>query len=107
MQRQTSTSKNLEKAERYNGFWPLLLIACSLMLIFSWEIRVGIYTRRSATQLREQQLRVVEQANRVQGELEKLVRGLLELSKTDPAAKEIVTKYGIKVGNSPSPAPSL
>ena len=42
---------------------------------------------------------MVDQAKKVQGELEKLVRGLVELAKTDEAAKQIVTKFGIKVNN--------
>jgi hypothetical protein len=85
--------------ERYHGFWPVCLIGCSLALILGWEIRVGAVTRQSTEQLRDQQLRVVDQAQRVQSELEKLVRGLVELSKTDDAAKKIVNRFGIKVNN--------
>jgi hypothetical protein len=103
---QESESQPTPRPEHYHGFWPLLLIGCSLALILSWEIRVGFFTRRSAEQLREQQVRVVDQAKRVQAGLEKLVRGLVDLSKTDDAAKKIVTKYGIKLGsNAPSPTP--
>jgi len=45
------------------------------------------------------------QAKHVQAGLEKLVRGLVDLSATDDAAKKIVTKYGIKIGSNP-PAPA-
>ena len=83
----------------YHGFWPVFLIGMSLMLILVWEIQVGIATRAATGQLREKQTRVVEQAKKVQGELEKLVRGLVELGKTDEAAKQIVTKFGIKLNN--------
>ncbi len=91
----------------YHGFWPVFLIGMSLVLILVWEIQVGIATRATTGQLREQQTRVVEQAKKVQGELEKLVRGLVELAKTDEAAKQIVTKFGIKLNDPavPTPAP--
>lgn len=85
----------------YHGFWPVLLMGVSLLLVFSWEIRIAIITRQSTQQLQEQQVRLVDEAKRVQTSLEKLVRGLVDLSKTDPAAQRIVTKFGIKV-NEPS-----
>jgi hypothetical protein len=85
--------------ERYHGFWPVLLIGCSLALILIWEIQVGVATRRSSEQLREQQLHLVDQARRVQGELQKVVRGLVDLAKTDDDAKRIVNRFGIKVNN--------
>jgi hypothetical protein len=83
----------------YHGFWPVLLMGLSLVLVFSWEIRVGIATRQGAQQLQEQQARLVDEAKRVQTGLEKIVRGLVDLSKTDDAAKKIVTQFGIKVNN--------
>lgn len=85
--------------EHYHGFWPVFLIGMSLVCILVWEIQVSVFTRRNAAQLREQQLHVVDQSKKVQGELEKIVRGLVELAKTDDAAKRIVTKFGIKVNN--------
>lgn len=88
----------------YHGFWPVFLIGMSLVLILVWEIQVGIATRTATGQLREKQTRVVEQAKKVQGELEKLVRGLVELAKTDDSAKQIVTKFGIKLNGAAVPA---
>jgi hypothetical protein len=84
--------------ERFHGFWPLLLMAISLLLILSWEILVGVQARETAQQTQQQQLRLVDQAKQVQFGLEKLVRGLVELSKTDEDAKRLVTKFGIKIG---------
>lgn len=92
-----------EHATTFDGFWPVLLIGLSLILVFSWEIWIGIATRRSAQQLQEQQVRVVEQAKQVQAGLEKLARGLLELAKTDEAAQKLVTKFGIKVNDPQMP----
>jgi hypothetical protein len=99
------------QTERYHGFWPVFIIGCSLAMILVWEIQVGIVARQNAEQLRDQQLRVVDQAKHVQGELEKIVRGLVDLSKTDDAAKQIVNKFGIKINNptvpteTPTPSP--
>lgn len=81
----------------YHGFWPVLLIGVSLLLIFGWEVRIGTATRQGVRQLQNQQVRAVDQAKQVQSRLEKLVRGLVGLSKTDDAAKKLVTKFGIKV----------
>ena len=86
-----------EHSPTFHGFWPVLLIGLSLILILSWEIWVGIAARQSAQQLQEQQVKVVEQAKQVQAGLEKLVRGLVDLAKTDEAAQKLVTKFGIKV----------
>ena len=103
MTEESSLPPNAPEPElRYHGFWPVLLIGCSLALIFSWEIRVGIFARQNAERLRDQQVRLVEQAKKAQSGLEKLVRGLVELSATDDAAKKIVTKYGIKIGSTPA-----
>jgi hypothetical protein len=96
-----------ERSPTFNGFWPVFLLGLSLLIILSWEIWVGVTTRSGAQRLQEQQVRVVEQSKQVQAGLEKLVRGLVELGKTDEAAQKLVTKFGIKV-NEPSatPAPS-
>ena len=93
-----------QHAPTYHVFWPVLLIGISLLLVFAWEIWVGVATRRAAQQLQEQQVRMVDQAKQAQSSLEKLVRGLVDLSKTDDAAKKLVTKFGIKVNNPSVPA---
>ena len=90
-------------------FWPVLLIGLSLLFIFLWEFRVNMLTRESARQLQQQQVSLVDQATKVQTRLEKLVRGLVELAKTDAAAQKLVTKFGIKLNdpalptNTPAP----
>ncbi len=86
-------------ARSYHGFWPVLLIGLSILLIFAWEVRINIFTRENARQLQQQQVAVVEQATKIQAGLEKLVRGLVELAKTDEEAQKLVTKFGIKLNN--------
>ena len=76
----------------------------SLLLVLSWEILVGVQTRQNAQQTQQQQLRLVDQAKQVEVGLEKLVRGLVNLSKTDDDAKRLVTKFGIKINEPASPS---
>jgi hypothetical protein len=90
-----------QRSPTYHYFWPVFLLGLSLLVVFTWEIWVGVATRSTAKQLQEQQVRSVNQAKQVESGLEKLVRGLVDLSKTDDAAKKLVMKFGIKV-NSPS-----
>jgi hypothetical protein len=103
MDPETQLAPSSLTAPTYNGFWPVLLISVSLVLIFGWEIWVGILTRQSAQQLQEQQLRPVDQATQVQTRLEKLVRALVELAKTDEEANKLVTKFGIKINEPAAP----
>ena len=58
--------------------------------------------RDHVTQLRDQQVKLVEQSKRMQAGLQKFARDLIELGKTDTDAKAIVDKYGISM-NSPAP----
>jgi len=106
---QTRSALPSREPAHFHGFWPVLLIGVSLILIFSWEIWIGIEARRTTQQLQEQQEKVVEQSKQVQAGLEKLVRGLVELAKTDEEAQKLVTKFGIKITNpsvpSETPAP--
>jgi hypothetical protein len=92
--------------ERFHGFWPFLLMGTSLLLILSWEILVGIQTRENAQQTQQQQIRLVDQAKQVQLGLEKLVRSLVDLSKTDDDAKRLMTKFGIKISEPAAPSPT-
>lgn len=88
-----------QPARTFHGFWPVLIIGLSLALILSWEVWVGVTSRRSAQEIQEQQVKNVEQSKQVQAGLEKLVRGLVDLANTDEEAQKLVTKFGIKVNN--------
>jgi len=96
MSRETSPSS-------HDIFWPMMLVSASILLILMWEIRVNILDRRYALETHERQTRQVEQSKKTQDGLEKLVRGLVELSKTDEEASKLVNKYQIKLKN-PSPS---
>ena len=87
------------QATHYHGFWPVLLIGLSVLLVFTWEIQVNMATRQTLRDSQEQQTRLVEQSTKVQAGLEKLVRGLVDLAKTDEEAKKLVAKFGVKLNN--------
>ena len=95
---------HVEIEQRFNGFWPVLLMGVSLLVVLSWEIWIGASTRRGAQQTQDQQVRLVDQSKQVQQNLEKLVRGLVDLAKTDEEAQKLVTRFGIKVNNPSVPA---
>ena len=84
---------------RHHGFIPLVLIAISLIIIFSWELIIANQARNNGERLREQQAKIVDQSKQIQTGLEKIARDLIEVSRTDDDAKALVTKYGINISN--------
>lgn len=92
------------------AFWPFMLLGLSVCSILVWQLKVANQVREHGTQMRDQQIKLVDQSRRVQAGLQKFARDLIEVAKTDDEAKAIVTKYGIAVTNSgaaaaPAPAP--
>lgn len=90
-----------EVAPARSAFWPLALLASSLIVLIGWDLGVAATAHANGVQLREQQVKMVEQAKKVQTDLEKLARDLIEAAGSDTEAKAIVTKYNISV-NAPS-----
>jgi hypothetical protein len=103
----SSFERPVDRIDRpgYNGFWPLLLVMISVLIILVWELTVASQIRKNGEEVRVQQTRGVDQAKQVQASLEKLARDLVELSAKDDDAKAIVKKYGIAL-SSPAPAPA-
>ena len=91
------TSAPSAGAPRRNAFIPLTLIAASLIVLVGWDLSVAAQAHANALQLREQQGKMVEQSKKVQTDLEKLARDLIEVGESDSDAKAIVTKYNISV----------
>jgi cell division protein FtsB len=89
-----------------NAFWPVTLLALSLITILSWQLWMGLEAKTNLqTQLAlPQRKATLEQAKKVQTDLEKLVTDLLDLAQSDKDAKDIVDKYQIK-RNENTPAP--
>jgi hypothetical protein len=85
------------------AFWPFTLLALSLCAILVWQLLTANQVKEHGVQMREQQVKMVDQSRKVQAGLQKFARDLIEVAKTDDEAKSIVTKYGISVTN-PAPA---
>lgn len=88
-----------------NPFWPVLLVALSLIIMLSYQF-ILVFGQRLALQKQiQQQSEVVTRANQTQNELQRLVVDLLALAETgDADAKAIVAKYKI-ANTAPAQAP--
>lgn len=98
-------------------FLPVVILSLSVIFFFAWQIAI-ISQQRNALQGTKQKLEdfnqnsipklddQVAKSKQIQQGLEKLVLDLLELAKTDPDAKAIVTKYNIQQQAPPSSAPT-
>jgi uncharacterized membrane protein YdfJ with MMPL/SSD domain len=89
------------------SFWPITLVSVSIIIFFISQLK-GISQdrenlRTNSTKMEEavslnlpKLEEQVGKAKQVQDAVTKLANDLLELSKTDDSAKQIITKYGIK-----------
>ncbi len=75
------------------AFWPVLLVGLSVCAILVWQLRVANQVKEHGLQMRDQQVKMVDQSKKVQVGLQKFARDLIEVAKTDDEAKAIVTKY--------------
>jgi cell division protein FtsB len=87
-----------EQNSSCNSFWPISLLALSLICILVWQLVLGVQAKQNLqTQVAApQRKQALEQAKKVQTDLEKLVNDLLELAPSDKDAQTIVDKYQIK-----------
>ena len=88
------------------AFWPVMLVGLSLIAVLVWQLRAATQVKEHGAQMRDQQVKLVNQSRREQAGLQKFARDLIEVAKTDDEAKAIVTKYGIAVTNSGAAAPA-
>lgn len=80
----------------YSGFWPLVMVASSIIVILGWNLVMALQQRSDAARVHVQQEVLAAQATQAEARLKAMMDDLLELSKTDPEAVAIVKKYGIK-----------
>lgn len=85
-------------------FLPIILLAISIVAFFSWQLK-GISDQRNALQNTIARLQEpTKQSQQVQSSLQQIATDLLDLAKTDPQAKAVVDKYGIRQ-NAPATVP--
>jgi hypothetical protein len=83
-------------------FWPLVLLALSMATFLGWQVMLSQRQHTALLQLAGQQTLLVGQAKQTESRLQAMMMDLLTLSKTDPNAKAIVNKFGIKYNPAPS-----
>jgi hypothetical protein len=81
----------------FSPFWPLCLMALSLVFILGWQLVAGIQQYRGSLQMVDQQAVLAKQAAQTESKLQSMMTDLLLLAKTDTEAQTIVTKYRIKM----------
>ncbi len=84
-------------------FIPVLLLSISIVLLLIWQFIIAWNTRGNLRTQFEQRKPLVTQSELVQGNVQKLVNDLLDLSTTDADAKKVVDKYNIR-RNAPAAA---
>lgn len=81
----------------YSPFWPLCLMALSLIIILGWQLTAGIQQYLGSLQMVDQQAVLANQAAQTESKLQSMMSDLLLLAKTDAEAQAIITKYRIKL----------
>lgn len=81
----------------FSPFWPLCLMALSLVIFLGWQLNAGLQQYRVSRQMIEQQAVLANQAAQTESKLQAMMTDLLRLAKTDAEAQAIVAKYNIKL----------
>jgi hypothetical protein len=97
---------NPPAAPALSPFLPVLLLSLALIFMLAWQLLNTSRQRSNLKQIQESRAATVQQAKSVQAELERLCDELLTLAQTDPAARELVQRYGISRGAATAPAPA-
>ena len=82
---------------QFSPFWPLCLMALSLVIILGWQLTAGIQQYRFSRQMLDQQAVMAKQAVQTESKLQSMMSDLLLLAKTDKEAQAIVAKYRIQL----------
>ncbi|MEA3186669.1 MAG: hypothetical protein QOD99_499 [Chthoniobacter sp.] len=98
-----SPTISTEPTVQTDAFLPLVLIALSLIFVFIFQLTAITQQRAAFQSAIVNQDAGVKQSRQIQGNLEKLVRDLLEVAQTDSEAKSVVTKYGIQSNTTVAP----
>jgi|APCry1669188910_1035180.scaffolds.fasta_scaffold08753_3 hypothetical protein len=87
---------NDERVALFTPFWPLGLMAISLVVFLGWQVVAAAQQYISLVRLSDQQAVLTSQATQAETKLQTMMMDLLKLSLSNPEAKAIVNKYGIK-----------
>lgn len=96
-----------ESTNHFTPFWPLGLLALSMVLFLGWQVATAAQQYTALLRLADQQNVLAGQATQAESNLKALMMDLLKLSKTDADARSIVSKYGIKFNPAPEAVPPV
>ncbi len=91
-------------ADRLTLFWPFCLVSLSLVVFLGWQVSLSVRQYIGSVRIAEQQDLLDAQAVQTEAKFQSMVMDLMALARTDPDARKIVDKYGIKYNPAPSPA---
>jgi hypothetical protein len=95
------TSSTPSQSSGHSPFVPVLLVELALIVVLAWQFANASRQRSALRQIEQSRAGMVEQSRAVQGDLQRLASGLLDLAQTDPDARELVQRYGIGRTQSP------
>lgn len=79
----------------FSAFLPLCLIALSIIIVSSWNLKIAREQQIVGLQISVQQEAQFAQAAQAEAKLKQMMADLLDLSKTDTDAETIVKRYNI------------
>lgn len=85
-----------EKPAHFTPFWPVCLVAISLVVFLGWQVTVAAQQYIALVRLADQQTALANQAVQAEVKLQAMMMDLLMLSLSNPQAKAIVNKHGVK-----------
>jgi hypothetical protein len=88
-------NKSESSDHHFSPFWPLCLMALSLMIVLGWQLIVGVQQYLGSLRMVDQQAVIANQAAQTESKLQSMMTDLLLLAKTDTEAQAIVAKYRI------------
>ena len=80
----------------FSPFWPVCLMGISLVVFLAWQMTAAVQQYIALLRLGDHQVVLQNQAQEAETKLKETMVDLILLAKTDPEAKAIVTKHGIK-----------
>jgi hypothetical protein len=78
-----------------SSFWPISLLAVSFLALLLWQLVIAYHQRQNMKLQLTQRQELVQQSQKVQEELKRLVDSVIKFSKYDADAKALLDKYNI------------
>ena len=91
-----NTNKPQETAALFSPFWPVFILALSLTVYLGWQVTSAAQQYVELLRMGDRQAALSEQATQAEKNQLAMMMDLIKLSQSDPAARAIVLKYGIK-----------